>query len=94
MGTNTLSENWSYNSLPFPGPGLCSTNTNNYFFFYGLSSAFDYLTINTSWWTSNDYFYREVGNSFGGINRSNSQANIISSSSLNHNYRSIRCLKD
>ncbi len=37
-----------------------------------------WLTINTSWWTSNDYFYREVGNSFGGINRSNSQANIIS----------------
>jgi len=74
-------------------PGLCST-FDNYFNYYAIISGFNYLTTSTSWWTSNDYFYREVGNSFGGINRSNSQANIISNSSVYHNYRSIRCLKD
>ena len=92
MSTNTFSESYfSYINYP----GLCSTY-NNFFSYYTLRSDFNYLTTLTSWWTSNDYFYREVGNSFGGIYRSNSQASIpgVGSTSVNHDYRSIRCLKD
>ena len=86
MSTSIISDRYNYHSASFPG--LCLTD-NDFFQFYRLISAFSSLTINTSWWTSNDYYYREVGNSFGGINRSN---NLLGS--INHNYRSIRCLKD
>ena len=92
MATNTYS---NYSGLNYYLSSLCLTS-NNTFQFYQLISAFSSLTINTSWWTSNDYYYREVGNSLGGINRFNSQAYVpvIGTSSVNHNYRSIRCLKD
>jgi uncharacterized protein (TIGR02145 family) len=81
--TNQQSNFWSNNS--FLIPGLCSIY-DDVIYYYNLSSNFSSLNSTTSWWSSNDYYYRELGNSNGGINRA--------STTSNHNYKSVRCLKD